>query len=272
MVLRHKAYRTQCSNTCRGGELKQKIENSGGRQDPKAVMEWLPTIAEALDAVHSKDIVHRDVKPANILFDDWDQAYLSDFGIAKALRGNGSMETEPGMFLGTLAYAAPEQQFGSISPASDQFSLATIVYEAISGGLPYPGIDSPAALSRKAGLVSRASLDDVVSAPTIDVILRSLGPRPSDRFTSCGEFVESLGRTLNVGTRRPERTPKKVLDSSEIPTEVVDRTDAFRRRKQTAVLAIVSIEIDHATRVQNELGEARRSSMARDSRWYFPSE
>ena len=94
-------------------------------------------IASALSAAHRAGVVHRDIKPANILLDEEDNAYLTDFGIAKSLDGEGS-STQTGMFIGTPQYATPEQaQSAGISPQTDIYSLGTVFYEMVSGDHPF---------------------------------------------------------------------------------------------------------------------------------------
>ena len=101
----------------RGGNLRERITEQGGQQTPEEVLEWLPTIADALDTVHKNGSLHRDVKPANILFDKRGNAFLSDFGIATAI-GAADPDaptqavrqelTVVGTFVGSPAYAPPE--------------------------------------------------------------------------------------------------------------------------------------------------------------------
>src|SRR6266496_2351891 len=93
-------------------------------------------IGSALDAAHARGLVHRDVKPANILVGDGDRAYLSDFGVAKELAGNGATRT--GSFVGTIEYCAPEQIEGrNVDARTDVYALACVLYECLVGEAPF---------------------------------------------------------------------------------------------------------------------------------------
>src|SRR5437870_6564829 len=93
-------------------------------------------VGSALDAAHARGLVHRDVKPANILVGDGDRAYLSDFGVAKELAGNGMTRT--GSFVGTIEYSAPEQIAGqTVGPRTDVYALACVLYECLVGEAPF---------------------------------------------------------------------------------------------------------------------------------------
>ena len=131
-----------------GGNLSQKIQELGGKMSAEEIMEWLPSIADALDYVHREGCLHRDIKPANILFDHHGHPFLADFGIATAIgKADPDAPTEVtadprtvvGTFIGSPAYAPPEAIDREHSPAYDQYSLATVVYLALCGELPFTG-------------------------------------------------------------------------------------------------------------------------------------
>ncbi|MCA8973003.1 MAG: serine/threonine protein kinase, partial [Planctomycetes bacterium] len=131
----------------RGGSLEDRI---GQRpEEPRDVLGWLPYIADALDFIHGKNIVHRDVKPANILFDESGNVFLSDFGVAKAL-GQDSALTSVGFTVGSPHYMAPEQATGGdVGPASDQYALAVTGYESLAQTLPFDGTNPLEILVKK---------------------------------------------------------------------------------------------------------------------------
>ena len=105
--------------------------------------EWLPAVADALDFIHKQGYVHRDVKPANILFDAHKNAYISDFGVAKAVAGNKAAAagiTGAGLILGTPTYMAPELVLGQqFDGRIDQYALAITVFELLAGRPPFDG-------------------------------------------------------------------------------------------------------------------------------------
>ena len=107
-------------------------------------------VAAALDAAHRQGMVHMDVKPGNVLITDEGQVKLADFGIAKALIGNGETDltSDNGLVMGTATYLSPEQARGEkVGPRSDVYSLAVVLYEMMTGRAPFTG-DSPAEIAR----------------------------------------------------------------------------------------------------------------------------
>ncbi len=117
-----------------GGDLKKRIK-AAGPLPPAEAIELLSQVAAALDAAHSAGIVHRDVKPHNILLEG-DRAYLTDFGLAKALGDSGVLSGAS--VVGTVEYMSPEQWRGeSVGPPADIYSLGCVLYEALTGVVPY---------------------------------------------------------------------------------------------------------------------------------------
>ncbi|MFD6221588.1 serine/threonine-protein kinase [Nocardia asteroides] len=181
---------------------------------PDRAVQIIGETAAALDYAHRAGVLHRDVKPANILLarsNSQERVYLTDFGIAR-LRDDSGHLTETGSFTATLAYAAPEQLTGAgLDHRADQYSLACTLFSLLTGTAPYEA-PSPAAVitghlqappppmsPRRAGLP--AALDPVMS--------RALAKRPAERFTSCEEFVDAVQRALRTGTTgaRPMARP-----------------------------------------------------------------
>ncbi|HJS70536.1 MAG TPA: serine/threonine-protein kinase, partial [Gaiellaceae bacterium] len=118
-----------------GGTLAERA--GSGLVDPEQAIGWLAQAAEALDAAHGHGIVHRDVKPANLLFDSSDRLQVVDFGIARVIDETAGM-TAPGTVLGTAGYLAPEQAQGhETTAASDRYALAVVAYELLTGRRPF---------------------------------------------------------------------------------------------------------------------------------------
>ncbi|MCB9723545.1 MAG: SUMF1/EgtB/PvdO family nonheme iron enzyme [Spirochaetaceae bacterium] len=200
-----------------GGNLRERIDRQGGQQTLEEVLEWLPTIARALDTVHRNGSLHRDVKPANILFDAAGHAVLSDFGIATAIgiadpdaetQAEGRELTVVGGFVGSPAYAPPEAIDRLLTPAYDQYSLATVVYLALTGELPFSGATHEAILIAKekgaAPALDRRKLRAPISRNAERALARALSRQPQNRFPSCEAFAEALatpgGAALPVGS------------------------------------------------------------------------
>ena len=106
--------------------------------DAGRTVRLLRPVAEALDSAHAVGLVHRDVKPQNILVEQGDKPYLADFGLMRG--GDDGHLTKSGYFVGTAHYAAPEQvQAGEVFPASDVYALTAVLYHCLTGSVPYPG-------------------------------------------------------------------------------------------------------------------------------------
>ncbi|MBO0801609.1 MAG: protein kinase [Nocardiopsaceae bacterium] len=183
-----------------GGDLHSVVEREGPLTPTRAIALLYP-VASALDTAHRAGIVHRDVKPANVLIDMSpgrpDHPYLSDFGLAK--RDVMATMTRAGEFVGTTSYAAPEQIAGrSPRPESDQYALACVTFTLLTARLPFAHSSPEAVLwaqmSQPPPRVTpmRPDLPAVVD----DVLARALAKEPLDRFPSCVDFVHVLAQAL----------------------------------------------------------------------------
>ena len=154
-------------------------------------------VAEALSYAHRQGVVHRDVKPENILLEAG-HAVVADFGLAKALTvAGGKKLTDTGITVGTPAYMSPEQGAGSreLDERSDLYSLATVLYEMLAGDPPFSGVNGQAILLRKAAdpVPRLRTVRPDVPPPLEQVIERALARAPADRFATVGEFAVALG-------------------------------------------------------------------------------
>ncbi|MGH0034569.1 MAG: bifunctional serine/threonine-protein kinase/formylglycine-generating enzyme family protein [Myxococcota bacterium] len=196
-----------------GGDLSARLAQAGGKLDAARILAWLPTVAGALDAVHQRGVVHRDVKPGNILFDADGHPFLSDFGIAAqmgsdAAGGSGEDEgqiTVAGGFVGSPAFAPPEAIQRELSGAYDQYSLAVVVYRALSGRLPYEGVTAEEYLVSKIRdePLALESLATDAPAGCVAAVMRAMSKRPSLRFASCREFADAFAAGAAVATTLP---------------------------------------------------------------------
>jgi serine/threonine protein kinase len=144
-------------------------------------------IASALDAAHARRLVHRDVKPANILVGSEDRAYLSDFGAAKELASGGNTRT--GTFVGTIEYCAPEQiEGGEVDPRTDVYALACVLYEALTGEPPFHRSSEVAVLNAHLH-AAPPKLTGSFPSELRRVLEKALAKSPLDRYASCGEFI-----------------------------------------------------------------------------------
>ena len=120
---------------------------AGGAIPVDKALRWLREAGSALDAAHETGIIHRDVKPANMLLDERGRLYLADFGIAKALEGSEGL-TRTGVGVGTPEYMAPEQAQGRADPRSDLYALGVVLYQMLTGRVPYSGNSTVEVLMR----------------------------------------------------------------------------------------------------------------------------
>jgi predicted Ser/Thr protein kinase len=174
-----------------GGSLDDVLQ-ADGAQPTERVLTWLGEAARALDVAHREGVVHRDVKPANLLLDGEGHVHVADFGIASAA-GMASL-TMTGTVLGTAGYLAPEQAQGDrAGPASDRYALAIVAWELLTGKRPFES-ESPTAEAAAHVNAPIPSLSDRSSLPhELDpVFRRALAKEPGERFGTAEEFVAAL--------------------------------------------------------------------------------
>lgn len=195
-----------------GGNLHQRFQKKRASR-LQDLFPWLAQLASALDYLHQHKLVHRDVKPANVLFDEQQTAYLTDLGAVKVQEGSEldakTKLTQTGTALGTPAYMAPEVLFGEpFDGRCDQYSLAAIVYEAFAGRLPHQGRTLPE-LIQSHFKTQPERLEKLCRVPVgvADAVARALARDPKQRFASCLEFVravqEGFSRSAQVQATQP---------------------------------------------------------------------
>jgi serine/threonine-protein kinase len=186
-----------------GGSLDDLLRREGA-QPPGRTLTWLEQAAATLDSAHRHGVVHRDVKPANLLLDTRGDLHVADFGIASAA-GLDSM-TATGTILGTAGYLSPEQAQGErAGPASDLYAFAVVAYELLSGHRPFEN-ESPTAEAVahvNAPVPSIASGRDDLPPGLDGVFRRALAKDPAARYGSAAEFVSALRDAL----AGPSETP-----------------------------------------------------------------
>lgn len=187
-----------------GGSLDDVLRDEGA-QPPERAFRWLEQAAGALDAAHAEGVVHRDVKPGNLLLDRTGNVHVADFGIASAA-GMDSL-TMTGTVLGTAGYLSPEQAMGDrATSASDRYGLAIVAYELLTGKRPFAS-DSPTAEASAHVNAPVPSVCDTSSLPCeLDPVFeQALAKDPGDRYDSAAEFVAALRSALAdaAGATRP---------------------------------------------------------------------
>ncbi|TME99200.1 MAG: serine/threonine protein kinase [Chloroflexi bacterium] len=189
-----------------GGSLSPRVKN--GPLDRDAAIAFLRGIGDALDYAHKLGIVHRDVKPANVLLGPDDNPILADFGLAKLMESS-SIKSLTGVTTGTPAYMAPEQVTGShVGPAADRYSLAVMAYEMLTGTLPFEegGVMEVLYAQVHKEPAPPSMLDHKLPRKVDAVIMRGMSKEPAARWERCHDFVAALENALNPPSAAAERT------------------------------------------------------------------
>jgi tRNA A-37 threonylcarbamoyl transferase component Bud32 len=199
-----------------GETLKQRI-NRVGALDAQEALAYAIEIARGLTVAHARNMVHRDIKPQNVLIDSEGRAKLTDFGISRQLEQDGMTAT--GRVLGTTDYVAPEQAMGHpVDQRSDVYSLGVVLYEMLTGQVPFQA-DSQVGVAMKH---VNEELPDVqlrrpeLSAAAAMVVERATAKDPADRYPSVGELIDDLSTALEVEAARAGSTTAEatsVLDA-----------------------------------------------------------
>lgn len=230
-----------------GGDVRTLVHQHGSLPAARTATIVSP-VASALDAAHAAGLVHRDVKPANMLLDARpgrpDHVYLSDFGLSKGLLSPPG-PTGEGMFVGTPHYVAPEQITGGrVNGRADQYSLACAAFELLSGAPPFHGDNAmavihaqafdqpPAVTSLRPGL-----------PPAVDAVLaRALAKTPAERYPTCQDFAESLRAALGLppygyepAAMAGERRPGPVAGSPAAGRDRDETDEAKRDERETGI-------------------------------------
>src|SRR4051794_5731944 len=203
-----------------GTDLREMITQRGKLPFPEAAR-ILSEVASALDAAHARGLVHRDVKPANVLIDSSGRAYLTDFGLTKHAGSAGGL-TKTGMFVGTLDYIAPEQlQGGEVDARVDVYALGCVLYQTLTGVVPFPRDTEPAKIWAHMQEPPPSLVAGGADVPPQfeEVVRRAMAKKPDDRYPSAGD----LGRAaLAAAEARGVATGERSVATGEAaPTQAV---------------------------------------------------
>jgi YVTN family beta-propeller protein len=246
--------------------------NREGRLEPERALGILSQVAAALDAAHERGLVHRDIKPGNVLLEPREgseHVFLTDFGLSKRIDATSDL-TASGAFVGTLDYAAPEQIRGRHMDArGDVYALGCVTHEMLSGSAPFAKVDQQMAKMYCHVSEPPPRLDDVapdVSAALSDVVWRALEKDPDRRYPSAGDLARAAAAAVEGRTvAEPERSvgvgpaaPTQAFEALEAepaqaapppaetievapPAEAARRPSPDRRRIALAALALVAV-------------------------------
>ena len=231
-----------------GSDLGRRLAREG-RLEPAVAAALIAQVGNGLDAIHAAGLVHRDVKPANVLLGETgggdDHAYITDFGVARNVATESGL-TQTGRFVGTLDYVAPEQiSGGAVDARADVYALGCLLFKLLTGDVPYPRDGEAARLY--------AHLNDPPPAPSLyatavpmaldDVAIRAMSKAPEDRYPSAGDLGRAALAALSGST--PE-LPERTVATGAAATETAETTaaQAGSSGKPTAVTRRLEPESD----------------------------
>jgi len=191
------------------------------RFDLNDVIRLTGQIADALDYAHRNGVLHRDVKPANVLMDDEGNGFLSDFGIARILESN--LRLTGGNIIGTPAYLSPEQCKGSnvIDGRADQYALGIMLYQMVTGNLPFLEVNAMQIILAQVNKTPPPPTNFKPELPELaeGVILKALSKKPEDRFPNCNALAEAFENAVAGSGLR-------INSSKHLPEDLRNRIDS----------------------------------------------
>ncbi|MFN8121939.1 MAG: serine/threonine-protein kinase [Thermoleophilia bacterium] len=219
-----------------------------GTLDAASALDILDQVAAALDAAHAAGLVHRDVKPRNVLVSEDGTAYLADFGLSRPSAGDGATVT--GHFMGTLAYAAPEVLRGEEpGPAADRYALAAVLFECLTGSTVFPRPSHAAVVfahtNEPAPRVSgrRAGIPPALDAAVIEGLAKDPRDRPATARALIGRARAALRGTCSGRRRRRSAVPPEddATTGATLPMGAPAPADRGTRGRRAAVLAVTAL-------------------------------
>ena len=244
-----------------GTDLRTLLEREG-TLSPERGARICAEVADALEAAHERELVHRDVKPGNVLLDVRDRAYLTDFGLIRRTRLDTEI-TKTGQFMGTVDYVAPEQIRGDeLDGRADVYSLGCVLYECLTGSPPFHKDSEIATMY--------AHLEEDVSAPsskrsdvprTLDsVVAKATATRPDDRFATAGEMAGALrGSLLPDGAWQRRYRRRIAIATLVVVTSVVGfialRDGGAPTAPPTETTGVEAIPLNSLVRIDAETGD-----------------
>ncbi|GAB09250.1 serine/threonine protein kinase PknB [Gordonia araii NBRC 100433] len=202
------------------GETLRDILRADGPLSPRQALTWMADVAAAMDFSHRASIVHRDMKPANVMIDRTGAVKVMDFGIARAMNDTSATMTQTSAVMGTAQYLSPEQARGlKVDPRSDIYSMGCVLFELLTGEPPFTG-DSPVAVAHQHVHEDPPLPSDLRGdiPPELDsVILKAISKNPANRYQSAAEFRADLIRVLSG-----QRPAAPMIMSAAERTDLID--------------------------------------------------
>lgn len=221
-----------------GGTLKERIVEQGALSPAEATC-VAQKVAEALDVAHHRGIIHRDIKPQNVLLTPKGEAKVADFGIARA--ASATVVTQTNLVLGTAGYMSPEQAIGErVEPSSDLYSLGVVLYEMLTGALPYEA-DTPIGVAMQhinAPPRSPREANPEVPEDLDAITVRLLSKDPEDRYPSADALARDLERVKNDLPLAFAPVPATTSQTRVAPAPPPVASGAGRRRRRGGMLPV----------------------------------
>lgn len=238
-----------------GQNLADALLDGGRAFAPAEVAGWVNALTNALDYAHEQGVLHRDVKPGNVLLDQSGRAHLADFGIARTARELSTRLTGE-MTCGTLLYVSPEQLMGeALDRRSDLYSLAATVYELLAGTPPF----------HQGAIVTQIQMK---AAPPIShlgaelnaVLLKGLEKQPDRRYASCGAFSAAFAQAVRAGAETTARAKVESRPSAHEDTVILGTRDPAAHHKRLGTVLVeaevlTAQQLSQALAVQADTGE-----------------
>ncbi|MEN3222502.1 bifunctional serine/threonine-protein kinase/transporter substrate-binding domain-containing protein [Mycolicibacterium porcinum] len=243
-----------------GRNLGAMLANPGKPMEPARAVSLVEQVGMALDAAHRVGLVHRDVKPSNILIADNDFVYLIDFGLARCADDVGI--TTAGSTVGTLAYMAPERfEGGKADPRSDIYALACVLYECLTGARPYPGDSLEQQIAgHMVSPAPRPSDKDPRLAAFDEVIAKGMAKKPAKRYQSGGALAAAAKDALAVPVRATGRSGRhsaqRVSTRPRVSKKVAAIVGATVVVAALGAVGVWQLRDDSSDRVANAVGSA----------------
>jgi serine/threonine protein kinase len=263
-----------------GGDLKAMLATSGPLE-PRTAVALLMPVALALDAAHAHGLVHRDVKPANILLQrsatgEVEHVYLTDFGIAKSASSMTGL-TRAGAFIGTIEYMAPEQiESREVSARTDVYALGATFYESVTGRIPFQRELAEGARPPMGALEPVSSARPGLPSALDDVIAKALSRDPVDRYVTCEQFLRACSYAIEA-VPSPDDAAQAPIAPTELSAhetagdEPGPATDPARVDREPVVAQAADPPPSGAAPPAEQAGEPDRPSVGASPsrrRWY----
>ncbi|MDX6770646.1 MAG: protein kinase [Elusimicrobiota bacterium] len=184
------------------GRTVHELMSAKGRLAPADAVKIVRGAAEALDFAHGRGVIHRDMKPSNLMLDGTGRVKVMDFGIARAAKDAMTRFSMTNTIVGTPPYMAPEQEQGQVRKESDVYALAVCAYELLCGRLPFPGVGAGMLMNKiNLSYVPPSKMTGGLPAAIDEVFAKAFQPDPDKRYRASGEFAAALESALSAAAK-----------------------------------------------------------------------